>query len=53
MIVIFEVSNPFRAKPKLERFSFGWRIIWLWFSFAVWPPVTINTMHRAWLKDEL
>lgn len=51
MLVIFEVANPFRGKPKLERFSFGWRFIWLWFSVALWPELNINAMRRAYIRE--
>ena len=34
MTILFEVSRPFRLKPKIERIGSMTRGIWLVFSFA-------------------
>ncbi len=35
MIVTFEISNPFLAKPRFRpQKGLGFRIIWLWFGFS-------------------
>ncbi|ARU30903.1 hypothetical protein CAP31_03895 [Sulfuriferula sp. AH1] len=34
MMLMFEISRPFRAKPKMEKYGILSRWIWLWFSVA-------------------
>ncbi len=51
MMIQFEVSPPFRWRPKLERFSFGWRFIWLWGAVAYFPRLGINGLARAYREQ--
>jgi hypothetical protein len=35
MIVTFEISNPFQARPMFRpQKGLGFRLIWLWFGFS-------------------
>ena len=49
MVLLFEISMPFRVKPKVERIGgIMTRWIWLWFSVAVFRRCGVNDMARAW-----
>lgn len=50
MIIFFEISQPFRAKPKIERISVLRRLIWGWFSVA-YLPGGFNDVAKA-VRDD-
>ena len=50
MIIFFEISNPFMAKPKFEKVSVLRRFIWGWFSIA-YLPGGFNDVAKA-IRDD-
>lgn len=56
LIVQFEIAGPIRLHPKLENFPTMKRLIWLWFSIAVYPHCGINDLKSvfadAWRHHE-
>jgi hypothetical protein len=50
MTIMFECSSPFRPIRKVERKPFMTRIIWLWFSVAIFRH-GMNDMFDAFIKE--
>lgn len=50
MILLFEISRPFRFKPRLERYDILLRFIWLWFSFAI-VRCSINQLKEVFARS--
>ncbi len=52
MILMLEITPPFRMKPKAERTGPMTRLIWGWFSVAYFHRCGINDVGRAFREDE-
>lgn len=50
MTIMFECAPPFRPIIKVERKAFMTRIIWMWFSVAVFQH-GMNDMFEAFVQE--